>query len=102
MAPPEARITCHTPTPGKRPTTIAKWKYELVRAAVLQCITSDPSGVEFRQLPALVERRLSAEERRRLGSPSWYVTVVKLDMEVKGELERIPGITPQRLRRPIE
>jgi hypothetical protein len=55
--------------------------------------------VPFAELPAKVEAVLSAEERDRLGSVSWYTTVVKLEMEVAGELERVAGASPQRLRR---
>ena len=32
------------------------------------------------------------------GSVSWYVTIVKLDLEARGELERIPGSSPQNLQ----
>lgn len=39
------------------------------------------------------------EERRRLGSASRYTTSVKLGLEVRGVIERIPGAKPQRLRR---
>jgi hypothetical protein len=32
------------------------------------------------------------------GSVSWYVTTVKLDLETRGVVERVPGQKPQRLR----
>jgi len=48
----------------------------------------------------MVEERLAADERANLGSTGWYTTTVKLDLEAKGEIERVPGSTPQRLRRP--
>jgi hypothetical protein len=32
------------------------------------------------------------------GSISWYATMVKLDLEARGEIERIPGSSPQRIR----
>ena len=32
------------------------------------------------------------------GSINWYVTTVKLDLEARGVVERIPGKSPQRLR----
>ena len=32
------------------------------------------------------------------GSISWYVTTVKLDLEAKGMIERIPKVSPQQLR----
>ena len=32
------------------------------------------------------------------GSISWYVTTVKLDLEARHVVERIPGTSPQQLR----
>jgi len=32
------------------------------------------------------------------GSVSWYFTTVKLDLEARGILERVPGERPQRIR----
>jgi hypothetical protein len=94
----EDRVLCETPTPGKQPTRIPRWKYETVRRAILQALSSNGNSLAFRDLPGEVSRMLSSDERARLGSVSWYTTVVKLDLEVKGELERLPGSRPQRLK----
>ena len=96
--PSEERVVCETPTPGKKPTRIHKWKYDLLRDAILDIVGSSPDGVEFRALPSLVEARLSPEQLSDLGSVSWYTTCVKLDMEVKGDITRMAGVRPQRLR----
>ena len=93
----EEKVLCQTPTPGKEPTSISKWKYDLVRSAILASIPE--GGVEFNGLPELVEGQLTPEELESLGSVSWYTTTVKLDREVKGEIERVPGSNPQLLRR---
>ena len=98
MAYKEDKVTCETPTPGKKPTRIAKWKYDLIRTAILAVVPSDDQGVEFRVLPKLVEGQISADDLKRLGSVSWYTTTVKLDMEGKGVIERVPASNPQRLR----
>ena len=92
------RVTCRTPTPSKQPTHIDRWRFDTVRRAILETIPRR-AEVPFAELPAKVEAALSAEERDRLGSVSWYTTVVKLEMEVAGELERVAGASPQRLRR---
>lgn len=99
MANDETKITCYTPTPGKQPTRIDRWKYDLIRKAILDSIPEGDIEVPFNNLAAMIAKRLSSEETARLGSVSWYTTTVKLDMEVKGEIERIPGSDPQRLRR---
>jgi hypothetical protein len=58
----------------------------------------EAGAVTAREIGESPERRLAADERDGLGSVSWYTTVVKLDLEVKGELRRLPG-SPQRLVR---
>ncbi|MDH3944042.1 MAG: hypothetical protein OEV06_08120 [Anaerolineae bacterium] len=97
----EPKILCQTPTPGKQPTSISKWKYDLVRAAILDILPADDEGIEFKILPNLVRDQLSPDQRAALGSISWHTTTVKLDMEVKGDIARVPGSSPQRLRRLI-
>jgi hypothetical protein len=99
MAKDTPKVVCKTPTPGKQATRIDRWKYDAVRAAILQVLPKSKQGVEFRQLPKLVKNALSAANRTKLGSIPWYTTTVKLDLEVRGEIERIPGSSPQRLRR---
>ena len=94
----EERVVCETPTPGKKPTRIHKWKYDLLRRIILEIVTESADGVEFRNLPGLIESRLSVEQRENLGSVSWYTVSVKLDMEVKGDIERVPRAKPQKLR----
>ena len=96
--PSEERVVCETPTPGKKPTRIHKWKYDLLRGVILDIVGGSSDGVEFRALPSLVEARLSPEQLSDLGSVSWYTTCVKLDMEVKGDIVRVAGTRPQRLR----
>ena len=93
------KVVCETPTPGKQPTRIDRWKYNLVRKAILRAVPKRGDGVEFRELPSLVEARLSAEDLKNLGSVSWYVTTVKLDLEVRDQIRRIAGVKPQRLLR---
>ena len=93
----EERVVCETPTPGKQPTRIHKWKYDLLRQFILEIVAEGADGVEFRNLSGLIEGRLSVEQRENLGSVSWYTLSVKLDMEVKGEIERAPGAKPQKL-----
>ena len=94
----DAKVVCHTPTPGKKPTRIHKWKYDLLRGIILDILDGSADGVEFRSLPSLIDARLNPEQRANLGSVGWYATTVKLDMEVQGDIERIPNISPQRLR----
>lgn len=95
----QPKVCCQTPTPGKSSTNIDQWKYDAVRAAIRKAVPRNKLGLEFRALPAAVKAHLSPDHLARLGSVSWYTTTVKLDLEVRGELERVPGSRPQRLRR---
>ncbi len=91
------KIACRTPTPGSSATRIDKWKYDLVRKAILKVVPRKGEGVVFRKLPDLVEKQLSSAELKKLGSVGWYTATVKLDMEVQGELSRVRDSKPQRL-----
>jgi len=95
------KISCRTPTPGKQATRIPRWKFELLRKHLLALIPVEMPGVPARQVPALMKTRLGPKELERLGSLNWHLTTVKLEMEVRGEIERIPRVSPQRLIRKI-
>jgi hypothetical protein len=95
----DSKVICETPTPGKKPTRIPKWKYDAVRRAILKAVPKRGEGIVFRELPQRVESLLPAGEKTNLGSIGWHTTVVKLDMEVKGEIRRVAGSNPQRLVR---
>ncbi len=93
----EDRIACRTPTEGRDGVTrIPTWKFEAVRRAILEDLSNGPQP--FKGLPARVGARLTEDERARLGSLGWHVTCVKLEMEVRGEISRIAGSSPQMLR----
>jgi hypothetical protein len=96
----DEKIECRTPTPGKAPTRIPKWKYDAIRKAILAAAPKGGEGVRFADLPDVVVASLNDDVLSRLGSILWHVTTVKLHMETIGELERTPGATPQRVRRP--
>ena len=98
----EKKVACLTPTPGKQPTRIAEWKYNTIRTAILGIIPAKGPGIEFKLLAGLIGKHLSSEIVSQIGSLPWYTTTVKLDMEVRGELQRIAGSRPQRLLRMID
>ncbi len=94
------KVHCRTPTPGKKGTNIDRWKFDAVRAAILKVVPRNNTGMPFSELPEAVEEALSDDDRADLGSIMWYITTVKLEMEVRGDIARIDGVTPQRIRRP--
>lgn len=79
---------------GKRGVNIEHARYNLVAQAIVDSIQT--AGVlPFKELAAQVEARLPADFDGAIG---WYTTTVKLDLEARGVLERVPGRTPQALR----
>jgi hypothetical protein len=79
---------------GKQGVNISRAKYDQIRKAILDAIAA-AGELPFKELPKAVEMNLDAPFD---GSLSWYVTTVKLDLEARDLIERIPGSRPQRLR----
>jgi hypothetical protein len=89
----EKILTLH-PEEGKQGVNISRAKYDMIRQAILNAIRSQGS-ISFKGLVSLIDYNL---RHRFEGSVSWYVTTVKLDLEARGEIERIPGEREQILR----
>ena len=95
----EEKIQLLHPDPEKEAPRINTWKYELVKTTILNVVPNDEGGSAFKTLFDQVAEQLSPEELENLGSVGWYTTTVKLDLETRGFIERVPGSKQQRLRR---
>lgn len=95
----DGHMLCRTPTAGKQPVSIPAWKYRFVRQALLAIVPDAPPGMAAMALPERVAARLPHDARERLGSVSWHVMTVRLNMEVEGELRRVAGVKPLHLVR---
>lgn len=93
------RIYAENPDPTKSGTGVDATKYRAVRTAMLAATPKSARGVSFKELPDLVVERLPGGEIPGGGSIMWYTTVVKLDLEARGLIERVQGAGPQRIRR---
>lgn len=89
----EKILTLH-PEPDKQGVNISRAKYEMVRQAILNAVRSQGS-ITFTGLVSLVEYSL---RNRFEGSIPWYTTTVKLDLEARGEIERIEEHGEQKIR----
>lgn len=89
---PEKILTLHPL--GKQGVNIDKVKYDAMRSAILEALDEQPA-LTFTGLNAVVGKKL---EGNFDGSIGWYYTTVKLDLEARGVIERVPGSRPQRLR----
>jgi len=90
----EEKIMTRHPDPGKSGVNISRQKYDAIRAATLDAIGAR-GEITFKDLTQNVRTGLAD---RFDGSISWYVTTVKLDLEARGLIERVPKSRPQRLR----
>ncbi|HSJ56014.1 MAG TPA: hypothetical protein VLC95_02475 [Anaerolineae bacterium] len=87
----ERMMTLHPE--GKQGVNIDRDKYEAVRNAIVDSLQEN-GEMTFRGLASSVERKLDDFD----GSPMWYTTTVKLDLEARGVIERLPGGASQRVR----
>ena len=85
----------HTKHPdGKKGVNIDAEKYHMVRNTLITILKEYPE-ITYQEMNKLAIRHL---ENRFKGSIPWYVVTVKLDMEARGIIERIPGSSPHRIR----
>jgi hypothetical protein len=82
------------PDPNKQGVGIDSEKYDLIRQAIVE-ILSVSQPMTFTELTRAVETRLSGNFS---GSIPWYTITVKLDLEARGKIIRIPGTKPEKIR----
>ena len=91
------KVECRTPNPDKPgATNIPAWKFDACRAAILAELADGPMRASA--IANAAGRRLTDKARADLGSLGWHMTTVRLEMEVRGELQRLPG-SPLRIER---
>lgn len=79
------------PDDDKLGVRIDKKKYDVMRKTILANIRRH-GQLTFSELASLVGEQLNGKFD---GSVMWYYTTVKLDMEARGEIRRVPGSKPQ-------
>ncbi len=89
------KIQLLNPDQAKKGATIDEEKYEVVKQTILDII-DERGKIVFKELMEEVTLRLKPTFE---GSPSWYCTAVKLDLEARGVISRIPGSKPQQIVR---
>lgn len=78
----------------KQGVKISKEKYDLIRKAILSTMDTQKE-ITFMNLSRAVEKQVNGSFD---GSVQWYVTTVKLDMEARGEIRRVPNSRPQLVK----
>ncbi len=93
------RVACRTPAEGRVGTSnIPVWKYDAVSTAIRAVLDeAGPDGMLNKDLRDAVGARMSADDLANLGKLGWHVVTVKLEMEVRGDVVRLPGKGPMRI-----
>lgn len=79
---------------GKKGVNILESKYEFIKNAILEEL-KEVKEMSYQDLTATLERDLKDKFD---GKVAWYVVSVKLDLEARGIIERVPKSSPHRLR----
>lgn len=80
-------------------------KYNIIREAML-AVLPDDEGMLFDDLETgvaayLQEKDVPKKLFPKAGSVRWYTKTVQLDLEARGEIERLPNHSPIQLRKKI-
>lgn len=78
----------------KQGVNISREKYEIIRKAIMSELRANKE-MTFMKLSRAVEKEVRGKFD---GSVMWYVTTVKLDLEARGEVKRVPNSRPQLVR----
>ncbi len=78
----------------KQGVNISREKYEIIREAILSALHKQ-NEITFKNLSRAVEKQVNGNFE---GSVTWYVTTVKLELEARGLIKRVPNSRPQLVR----
>lgn len=79
---------------NKQGVNILKSKYDQVASTLLELV-KEHGEISYQDLNDLAIEQL---EKTFEGKIPWYVVTVKLDLEARGALVRVPKSSPHRLR----
>jgi hypothetical protein len=79
---------------GKHGVNILKRRYDVIKDFILKTLKSNKE-ISFEEL---TDRAVDSLTKTFDGKVVWYIVTVKLDLEARGIIERIPGTSPHKLR----
>ena len=79
---------------GKQGVNILKRKYEVIKDFILMTLENH-GKMTFQDLTRLAKDKLSTSFD---GKVTWYLVTVKLDLEARGIIKRVPNTSPHELR----
>lgn len=88
----EKIVTLHPQ--GKAGVNILKRRYDVIRDFIIKTIEKE-QDISFEEL---TDRAIDELTETFDGKVIWYMVTVKLDLEARNVIERIPKTSPHRLR----
>lgn len=79
---------------GKQGVNILKRRYDLVKDTLIALLQTH-GEISYKELNEKAEQALKGKFD---GSIPWYVVTVKLDLEARGIISRIPKTSPHRIK----
>jgi len=92
----ESKIQLRHPT-GKKAISMEKGKYEVIKKALLNCLSAKGPSTHAEILQAITE---DFKQNNIVfdGSLEWHMEWVKLDMEARKEIKRIVDKSPVKFK----
>ena len=78
---------------GKPGVNIDQDKYDFIKSAILKTIR-EKREISYQDLDKKLNQSLKGKFD---GSISWYVVTVKLDLEARNLIRRVPGTSPHKM-----
>ena len=79
---------------GKKGVNILRRRYDTIKKFIVDTLQKEKE-MSYEDLSDLAVKELSSSFD---GKVVWYIVTVKLDLEARGIIERIPKTSPHRLR----
>jgi hypothetical protein len=79
---------------GKKPISMSKEKYDLLKPALLQCLRAQGKAT-FGELSSAIAKDFKSRKQPFEGSLPWHLEWVKLDLEARKAIRRVPRTSPQ-------
>lgn len=80
---------------GKKGVNILQRKYDVVKKFILDKV-EEHGEITYELLDDIARKEL---QKTFDGKVAWYIVSVKLDLEARGVIERIPKTSPHKIRR---
>ncbi|MCB0459292.1 MAG: hypothetical protein R2821_08965 [Flavobacteriaceae bacterium] len=79
---------------GKKGVNILKRRYDIIKDFILKTIAKY-GEISYEKLDDIAVKQIADSFD---GKITWYIVTVKLDLEARGIIERIPKTSPHKLR----